>query len=223
MVYFSGIISVMFAAIACNRYFPVFAVSFTDSIKERTGVWAITFEKLLFFYIGRTACNNWPTDTKEWGFVFGSMFACLLGRIAQIYPLAALLNRHHQNRLLMVPDAPVGIILPASYQHMMLLAGLRGPIAYATALLFPTSDQADHSNVVAASSAITVVSTTTILGALTIPALKWLNIQHGSFAGSLSDSGQVERRVHEVDGLTPCQVSLPALTSIRHNRVLRHA
>jgi NhaP-type Na+/H+ or K+/H+ antiporter len=71
---------------------------------------------------------------------------------------------------------PRGVKLSRGYQHMIFLAGLRGPIAYATAQLF--NNAAGNNNLVASTTALTVVFTTFVFGILTWPALKWFHIPH---------------------------------------------
>lgn len=80
------------------------------------------------------------------------------------------------------------------HQHMLLLAGLRGPIAFATALWFPQGSPHDHRPLVAATSALTVFLTSTVLGAATIPSLRYFGIQH---TDSLTEP--VEAPVAEMD------------------------
>ncbi len=64
--------------------------------------------------------------------------------------------------------------LPLGYQHMMFLAGLRGPIAYSTSQLFNNS--LSHTNLVKGTTSLTVLFTTFVFGALTGPALRWFKI-----------------------------------------------
>lgn len=75
-----------------------------------------------------------------------------------------------------------GVNLSRGYQHMMFLAGLRGPIAYATAQLF--NNARGHNNLIAGTTAMTVIFTTFVLGLLTWPALNWFSIPHDVQKGS---------------------------------------
>lgn len=163
----SGIISTMFAALAAQRYLAIALPTVLVTLRGLCAAWASALEGLLFFYMGMAFTNHLPKDPVAWGFVLWSILGCLLGRVAQVYPLAWIINATCQT----------GISPPQ--QHMLTLAGLRGPIAFATSLLFPQSSQGDNRDVVAAASAITVFSTTTVLGAITMPALRALQVPHG--------------------------------------------
>lgn len=71
-----------------------------------------------------------------------------------------------------------GVILSWGYQHMILFAGLRGPIAYATARLI--SKNSVHRGMFISATNFTVAVTTFLLGALTVPALHWFDIKYGA-------------------------------------------
>lgn len=70
-----------------------------------------------------------------------------------------------------------GVVLSWGYQHMILFAGLRGPIAYATARLI--SKNSVHRGMFISATNFTVAVTTFVLGALTVPALHWFDIKYG--------------------------------------------
>jgi NhaP-type Na+/H+ or K+/H+ antiporter len=179
-------------------------------IKTVISTLASVSESFVFVYIGSTLLFHQFKTFSDWKFLFWSIVACLIGRAVQIYPLAFLLNCYNTRSvrqrdvdpdLATVPASEMlpttdasnqagrtqyfelfslqkGVSLPNGYQHMIFLAGLRGPIAYATAQLFNNSRS--HLNVVAASTAMTVVLTTFVFGSLTWPALNWFEIPHSA-------------------------------------------
>jgi NhaP-type Na+/H+ or K+/H+ antiporter len=165
--------------------------------------WSFLFESLVFVYIGYTILHHAPQASSYWTFTFWSLLACVFGRMAQIYPLSWTMNTFHgrkqsfskDHHLLLVDDSAdlndpqsphspevdeirnPSLSLGVGCQHMMMLAGLRGPIAFATAQLFP--DTYGHQNLAAFATAVIVVVTTGLFGALTMPALDFLRINHG--------------------------------------------
>jgi hypothetical protein len=68
-------------------------------------------------------------------------------------------------------------IMSLGYQHVLFVAGLRGPVAYATSKLFPNTH--GHSNLVAVASTAVVLVTILLLGPLTIPTLKSCGVRFG--------------------------------------------
>jgi NhaP-type Na+/H+ or K+/H+ antiporter len=137
-----------------------------------------------------------------------------------------------------------GVSLPIGYQHMIFLAGLRGPIAYATAQLFNNSR--NHLNVVAATTGMTVVLTTFLFGILTWPALNWFKVPHaaslqhrqrradstGSYQGSSCFScfnkyfsvfhfGEQDVTVHHYDELTHVTTGSPVRETVQTGQKLR--
>jgi sodium/hydrogen exchanger 8 len=244
--YLSGIISSMLAGIAFqyfHRYRSLHPSADTHSHTNKTqrqggeeeslnfervrsliNQWAFLFECVVFVYIGLTVFYHPAKDSGDAAFVFWSFVACIVGRVAQIYPLSYLLNFYQKGRpsqsrmqgdqhvpVRMTEDSthdgsqpsaqetngnsPMPIQLTIGYQHMMMLAGLRGPIAYATSQWF--SDRRGHQNMVAFTTTLIVIFTTAVFGALTMPGLNWFHISYGQ-EESDDDSQQSLKTIPQV-------------------------
>jgi NhaP-type Na+/H+ or K+/H+ antiporter len=100
---------------------------------------------------------------------------------------------------LFYPNPRTAAKLPLGYQHMILLAGLRGPIAYSTSQLFNNAN--GHVNLIVGTTAITVVFTTFLFGALTMPALDLFRIP---YVKEVSTSVS-EETIHDREELNPMQ------------------
>lgn len=78
-------------------------------------------------------------------------------------------------------------------QHMLLLAGLRGPIALATSSTFFSSSSDNVAHPFLFATVVTIYLTTMIFGAATIPALRFLQVFHSidghSHSGVIQDQG----------------------------------
>ncbi|RYH26749.1 hypothetical protein EON65_13975, partial [archaeon] len=187
-VYLSGIISSLFAGVAVNKYLPVLlqdqptSSHSIESLRGFFGTWASIVEALLFFYMGASMFNDSFKNMVDVGFFLWSNFAFLVGRVAQIYPLSYLLNKYRtishtkgSNSCASSWLSHTGVALPLTWQHMTLVAGLRGPIAFASAVLYPT-DASVSSGTIRSSTGLTVFLSTFLLGAMTPSALAYLNI-----------------------------------------------
>lgn len=167
VILLSGIISSFFAAMSIRRYYDLCSPYDYGILKSAINAWAYTFEAFVFFRIGLTLFNKQAQTLHDWNFIGFSILSVFIGRVAQIYPLAYLINlynqrgsigftpptsRHHHPGDEAVDTAEAstpavssanagnhkrrGVQLTMGYHHMLLFAGLRRPIAYATARLF---------------------------------------------------------------------------------------
>jgi len=192
--FLSGIITTMLAGISFRTYLEIYNPDYYLIVKGVMNQVSYALECFVFAYIGFTLPSHPLKNEKDWIFTCSSIFACFVGRIAQIYPLAWILNtynrmdtdsigRETENETVVTRNSEnsrgiqKGMVFSFGQQHMMLLAGLRGPIAYATAQLFENSN--NHMNLIAGATGITVLATTFFYGALTIPALDWFGIRYG--------------------------------------------
>lgn len=82
-----------------------------------------------------------------------------------------------------------------------MVAGLRGPIAFATSKLFP--NDFGHQNIIAAATSVVVLATILIFGPLTEPTLRWCGIQQG--AAESVDTVDVSVCVDEDMNIQPAQ------------------
>lgn len=216
----SGIIASLFCGMALQRYTALFVKQ--DSLNELTHVVSVLaqfFETLAFYLIGCALLQNTPSGGEDAAFVFWSLLMCVASRAAQIYPLALLLNVY--NKTPMQPfvsshqavqtrnesrtadglesgeysnadESFHGVQLSLGYQHVIMVAGLRGPIAFATSKLFP--DNFGHRNIVAAASSIVVLATIVVFGPMTEPMLRWCGVRHGEQKESkLEAAGEVNK------------------------------
>ena len=192
----SGIISTLFCGMTLQRYTAFFVPSVTlQKITEVVGVVSQFFETVAFFLIGCALLQNTPHSGMDYAFIVWSLLWCVLSRAAQVYPLALLLNWYNQSsQLRLAETSPVerhsastmgssthtknnkhGARLSFGYQHVMMVAGLRGPIAFATSKLFP--NDFGHQNIIAAATSVVVIATILIFGPLTEPTLQWCGMK----------------------------------------------
>ena len=78
-------------------------------------------ENFIFCYVG-VSMFTFSKHNFDAAFIFGSFFAIIVGRAAQIYSLSFLLNLGRKSKITW------------NLQHMMFLSGLRGAIAFALAI-----------------------------------------------------------------------------------------
>lgn len=196
--YLSGIISALFAGVSVNKYLPVLlqdqqtSSQTIRSLREFVGTWASIVEALLFFYMGSSMFNDSFKSMVDVGFFLWSNFAFILGRVAQIYPLSYLLNRYRTTSQSGISESSAsswlshdGVALPMTWQHMIFFAGLRGPIAFASAVLYPTNASVSSGSIRSVTG-LTVFLSTFLLGALTPTALAHFNIPRDGAAVPLS-------------------------------------
>eukprot|EP01034_Spumella_vulgaris_P021681 gene21681-27722_t len=169
----SGITTVMFAGIAMQRYLKMFAEEqCVAAVTHAVSLAAQLFETVVFFMIGYSLLQNTSSSGSDGVFVLWSLLLTLVSRAAQIYPLAFFLNAY--NKPLTVSSNESGNseaqTLSWGYQHVTMVAGLRGPISYATSKLFP--DTFGHNNLVAVASSVIILATIVVLGPLTVPVLR---------------------------------------------------
>eukprot|EP01031_Cornospumella_fuschlensis_P028035 gene28035-33853_t len=197
-IYLSGIISTLFAGISVNKYLPVLLVdqptsrSSIEDLRGFVGTWASIVEALLFFYMGSCMFNEKLQSMVDFGFFLWSNFAFLLGRVAQIYPLSYLLNKYRTTSHTKGSNACAsswlshgGAALPLNWQHMIFVAGLRGPIAFASAVLYP-ANASISANTIRSSTGLTVFLSTFLLGSITPTALEGLHIPREAAVGPVS-------------------------------------
>lgn len=89
---------------------------------------------------------------------------CLIGRAANIFPLARLANKYRR------------VKIPFKFQVIMWFSGLRGAIAFVLALDLPAQHFAEHYRVLVSTTLIIVLFTILILGGSTLPLLKMLRL-----------------------------------------------
>ena len=163
----SGVLSLFFCGVALGHYNWY---NLSDAAKLVTAhvTKSIAFlsETVVFAYLGLSASDPRVWQRCDWGFVGLTLGGCVLGRILNVFPLSALLNACR----------PPASRLPLRMQLVMSFAGLRGAIAFALALTFPEPSNRD----VVSSTILTVLSSTLVLGGLTAPLVRAVNVSKGA-------------------------------------------
>jgi NhaP-type Na+/H+ or K+/H+ antiporter len=168
----SGIVSSLFAGIAMNHWLTrSLSPEGRKATQSLFRALASLAETTVFFLIGANAVLY--SGVFDVGLVVGTIVLCLLARVLSVFPLACCLN--------LCRKKPI----PLPYMCVMWMAGLRGAIAYATSLQFPTQHQEE---MVSATSWV-VIFTIVVLGSLTEPLLRVLGVPMGDHS-----SGSAEAR-----------------------------
>jgi sodium/hydrogen exchanger 8 len=159
----SGIVSAVVAGIAMNHFAkPNVSRDGQAFANKCLHFVAHLAEGLIFFQVGLNVVLY--NASINWGFIFLTIVLCLIGRALNIFPLAFILNRkrtHHRITL--------------NQQVAMWHAGLRGAIAYALAITFPSH----HQDVIISTTSFVVLFTVFVLGGSTVPMLRFLDVRRG--------------------------------------------
>lgn len=124
----SGIVSSLFAGISINHYTNK-ALSPHGRVTTQKVFRMLAFvaETVVFFQVGMNVILY--STVFSWALVAVTIVLCVLARALNIFPLAALLNLARKDKI------------PLKYQVAMWHAGLRGAIAYATSIAFPSQNR----------------------------------------------------------------------------------
>jgi len=156
----SGIVASLACGICMNHYVKKILSPEGRNLAGATFmVMADIAETVVFLQVGL----NVPLFAHVFSFplVASTLGLCLVGRMLNVFPLAFLLNLGRHDRI------------PGSHQCIMWLSGLRGAIAYALAVQFPSHLVQEVTN----TTAIIVVFTILVLGGSTRPALRLLKVE----------------------------------------------
>lgn len=162
-IYLSGIVASLFCGIAMNLYAR--RILTRDGKVTSSAIFKMlstVADTAVFFQIGLNVILTLNIDGFDLGFLAFTLFACLLSRALNIFPISYLLNQYR--------DDPV----PVSFQLAMWYSGLRGAIAYATALGFPTQ----HRDLIINTTSWVCLFTIFALGGTTTVALDALKIPY---------------------------------------------
>merc|ERR1719173_109216 len=147
---FSGIMAVLFAGIVSDMYTFYHLSNLTritiQSILEATSA---VLEDFVFVYLGIAFFNHKMIDYSTQLTVV-TLSCCLIGRAVSVCVLSLLANFFRKR--------PISL----KYQVVMWVAGLRGPVAFALALIAP-----NLSALMVGTTLIVVFLTTVVLGGLT--------------------------------------------------------
>ncbi|EFN88906.1 Sodium/hydrogen exchanger 8 [Harpegnathos saltator] len=158
----SGIMAILFNGIVMSHY-THFNLSTVTQITMQQTMRTLAFiaETCVFAYLGLAIFSF--RHRVEPALVVWSLILCLLGRAANIFPLALLVNRFREHQI------------TKKMMFIMWFSGLRGAISYALSLHLNFSDETRH--VIITTTLIIVLFTTLIFGGSTMPLLKFLRAE----------------------------------------------
>ncbi|XP_011312653.1 sodium/hydrogen exchanger 8 [Fopius arisanus] len=158
----SGIMAILFNGIVMSHY-THFNLSTVTQITMQQTMRTLAFiaETCVFAYLGLALFSF--RHRFEPALVIWSIILCLIGRAANIFPLALLVNRFREHRI------------TKKMMFIMWFSGLRGAISYALSLHLNFSDETRH--VIITTTLIIVLFTTLVFGGSTMPLLKFLRAE----------------------------------------------
>ncbi|VDO34151.1 unnamed protein product [Haemonchus placei] len=191
----TGIVSVLFCGISQAHYtYNNLSEESQHTTKQFFQMISFVLESFIFCYIG---VSIFVENNQKWniGFLFFALISIVVARALFVYPLSFLLNIWRRP------------LIPRSYQHMLVFAGLRGAMAFALA---DRNTATDNRQVICSTTAAIVMVTVFFNGSLTAWMVDYLGIKHGieerSRGGTQSSGGQNEVDDLHLPGtpLTPC-------------------
>ncbi|XP_071553420.1 sodium/hydrogen exchanger 8 [Temnothorax nylanderi] len=158
----SGIMAILFNGIVMSHY-THFNLSTVTQITMQQTMRTLAFiaETCVFAYLGLALFSF--RHRFEPALVVWSVILSLIGRAANIFPLALLVNRFREHQI------------TRKMMFIMWFSGLRGAISYALSLHLDFSDETRH--VIITTTLIIVLFTTLIFGGSTMPLLKFLRAE----------------------------------------------
>nr|XP_050861749.1 sodium/hydrogen exchanger 8 isoform X1 [Vespula vulgaris] len=158
----SGIMAILFNGIVMSHY-THFNLSTVTQITMQQTMRTLAFiaETCVFAYLGLALFSF--RHRVEPALIIWSIILCLIGRAANIFPLALLVNRFREHQI------------TRKMMFIMWFSGLRGAISYALSLHLDFSDETRH--VIITTTLIIVLITTLIFGGSTMPLLKFLRAE----------------------------------------------
>ncbi|CAK9828917.1 Sodium/hydrogen exchanger 8, partial [Anthophora retusa] len=158
----SGIMAILFNGIVMSHY-THFNLSTVTQITMQQTMRTLAFiaETCVFAYLGLALFSF--RHRVEPALIIWSIVLCLIGRAANIFPLAFLVNRFREHQI------------TKKMMFIMWFSGLRGAISYALSLHLDFSDETRH--VIITTTLIIVLFTTLIFGGSTMPLLKFMRAE----------------------------------------------
>ncbi|KAG7188111.1 hypothetical protein KM043_015959 [Ampulex compressa] len=158
----SGIMAILFNGIVMSHY-THFNLSTVTQITMQQTMRTLAFiaETCVFAYLGLALFSF--RHRVEPALIVWSIILCLIGRAANIFPLALLVNRFREHQI------------TKKMMFIMWFSGLRGAISYALSLHLDFSDETRH--VIITTTLIIVLFTTLIFGGSTMPLLKLMRAE----------------------------------------------
>ncbi|XP_078258209.1 sodium/hydrogen exchanger 7 [Rhinoraja longicauda] len=191
---FTGVVSVLFCGITQAHYtYNNLSPESRDRTKQLFEVLNFLAENFIFAYMG-LALFTFQNHIFNPIFILGAFIAILLGRAANIYPLSFFLNLGRKHKI------------GWNFQHMMMIAGLRGAMAFALAI----RDTATYARQMMFTTTLLIVFFTVwVFGGGTTPTLSWLRIRVGDSPPSTEDLGDNRWSYFRV-GVDPDQDPAPS-------------
>ena len=167
----SGIIAALFCGVTQARYAtPILSWPGKKVSRAVLKLLAGLADVAIFLQIGLGLALAGSVSAGEAALAAVALAGCLLGRAANVFPIAGALNRACGGGGARGEGA---ITLPM--QAQMWWAGLRGGIAFASALSFPSH----HAGAVSRAVALLCVVTVATMGPTTVPLMRRLGIRFG--------------------------------------------
>ncbi|KAM3966330.1 LOW QUALITY PROTEIN: na[+]/H[+] hydrogen exchanger 1 [Aphomia sociella] len=158
-IHLSGIMAILFCGIVMSHYTHFNLSTVTQVTMQQTmRTLAFIAETCVFAYLGLAIFSF--RHRVEPALVVWSIVMCLIGRAANIFPLALLCNKFREHKI------------TKKMMFIMWFSGLRGAISYALSLHLGFSDETRH--VIITTTLIIVLFTTLFFGGSTMPLLKFL-------------------------------------------------
>ena len=169
----SGIIASMFCGIGMNHWtYHNFTYDGEVLARRSVKMFSLLADTVIFFQVGQNIVVN--VVNPDWSLISVTLVACLFGRACNIFPLCNLYN------LCVKPKQQVSL----KDQLVMLHAGLRGAIAFALALTFPSH----NIHIVLNTTMWVILFTIFVLGGTTPSLLTVLNVDMGVASNDVVDT-----------------------------------
>lgn len=164
-LHMSGIMSILANGVGLAHYaHPNLSKITQISSQQSFKTLAFLAETFVFVFLGSaltTFDHSWHGLTIMWGIIL-----CLVSRFANIYPLSWLVNHWREHKI------------GRKNQLIMWFSGLRGAIAFALSLNFPSSNGSDDTRRAVISTTLAIVLFTVIVfGGGIMPLLRLLRVE----------------------------------------------
>nr|CAG4638354.1 EOG090X03SL [Cyclestheria hislopi] len=164
-IHLSGIMAILFCGIVMSHYTHYNLSPITQITMQQTmRTISFTAETAVFAYLG-LGIFSFP-HRLEAALVIWSIVLCLIGRLFNILPLSALVNRFREHKI------------TKKMMFILWFSGLRGAIAYALSLHLEF--EIETRRVLVTTTLIIVLFTILVLGGSTMPLLKCLKTKKPS-------------------------------------------
>lgn len=178
----SGIVSSLFCGIAMNMYTrPIMSLPGKRVSSAFFKMMATLADTAVFFQIGLNVVLIIGEGEFHMSFIAITLVGCLLGRALNVFPISGLLNLGRKDKI------------GWQFQVQMWHAGLRGAIAFASALTFPSP----HRTTVVNATSWICLFTIFAMGSTTTPILKRLKIPYNVTSSSADRHHMAEEAKRE--------------------------